>query len=117
MPARRPRIAAQTAEAIARSPLSQVELADRIGVAQATMSRWATGTASPQSIHWPRIKEVLGIDLGVEPKIVTQPDEVAQLRRRVEKLQAQVESLTRSVAALGGAAAQPSTRGHRGATE
>jgi transcriptional regulator with XRE-family HTH domain len=57
--------------------LSQRELARRAGLHPVTLTRLETGAAAPST----RSVRALAIALGVEPRDLTTPDEVAELRR------------------------------------
>lgn len=48
-----------------RLGLSQVGLGRKLAVNALTVSRWERGANLPQRKHWPKIKDVLGIELAV----------------------------------------------------
>jgi ribosome-binding protein aMBF1 (putative translation factor) len=45
--------------------LSQEQLGQALGVNALTVSRWEQGAFLPRRKHWPKIKEVLGVELAV----------------------------------------------------
>jgi len=62
--------------------LNQTELAERVGVAQATIARYEAGTRSPS----PEVLGRLADALGVEEWDLTYADQVMQRRHTVERL-------------------------------
>ena len=87
MAARNPEVAHAMQQAIRSSTMSQGEIAEALGVAQATVSRWANGSASPATAYWPRIVEKLGIDLSSRAGAVSQQlvaDQIAELQELVK---------------------------------
>ncbi len=42
-------------------PLKQAELARRLKVTRATVSRWEAGERFPEREHWPVIKKITGV--------------------------------------------------------
>ena len=61
--------------------LSQRELARRAGLHSVTLTRLEAGSAAPST----RSVRALAAALGVEPRDLTTPDEVAELRRVLSK--------------------------------
>ena len=61
--------------------LSQRELARRAGLHSVTLTRLEAGSAAPST----RSVRALAAALGVEPRELTTPDEVAELRRVLGK--------------------------------
>jgi transcriptional regulator with XRE-family HTH domain len=61
--------------------LSQRELARRAGLHSVTLTRLEAGAAAPST----RSVRALAAALGVEPRDLTTPDEVAELRRVLSK--------------------------------
>lgn len=52
-------------EARGKLKLSQGELGRRVGVDALTVWRWEQGANLPRRKHWPKIKEVLGVEISV----------------------------------------------------
>jgi transcriptional regulator with XRE-family HTH domain len=65
-----------------RAGLTQQELADRVGVKQATINRYETGERSPR----PEVMGRLADALGVEKWDLTYAEQVMERRIEVEKL-------------------------------
>ena len=61
--------------------LSQRELARQAGLHSVTVTRLEAGAAAPST----RSVRALAVALGVEPRELTSPDEVAELRRVLKK--------------------------------
>ena len=49
--------------ALTRKDISQKKLADMLGVSEPAISQWISGSTTPDYQHWPKIREVLGIDV------------------------------------------------------
>jgi len=43
--------------------ISQANLAQKIGVSQALISKWANGTCEPQLVMLPKLAEIFGVDI------------------------------------------------------
>lgn len=60
------------AQAIKDAPLSQVELCERLGVSEPTVSRWVNGTRTPNYKYLGGLCEILGVSpawlLGLEER-------------------------------------------------
>jgi ribosome-binding protein aMBF1 (putative translation factor) len=97
--ARREDVAARVRDALARTPTSRTELAERLGVSLATLSRWASGVSSPSPDRWSLIEEMLDVEL-----VGRAPDdsELSRLRREVEALGEQVQEQARQLGELMG---------------
>ena len=65
-----------------RAGLTQQELADLVGVAQATINRYENGERSPS----PEVLGRLADALGVEPWDLTYAEQVMERRHAVERL-------------------------------
>ncbi len=65
-----------------RTGMNQTELAERVGVRQATIARYEAGTRSPS----PEVLGRLAEALGVEPWDLSYAEEVMGRRLEVEKL-------------------------------
>lgn len=90
--ARRPDLARVVKRAIEQSSLDQTQIARKVGASQATVSRWATATASPQTKYWKKIHTVLGVDLAT----ISLPDGgLDELRAQIEQLRLAVLVLAR----------------------
>ena len=90
--------AEKLAAAIKASPLRQAGVARKLGVTEATVSRWAAGKQSVKPENWEGIREMFGIDF-------SQPDErpaagMAELHALLLQLGADVQSLRDEVAEL-----------------
>jgi len=49
-----------------QASLTQREFGDLVGVDALTVSRWERGANTPRKHLWPKIKEITGIETGVE---------------------------------------------------
>jgi transcriptional regulator with XRE-family HTH domain len=57
-----------------RLGLSQEALGDRLQVSGLTVSRWERGERLPRRGQWPKIREIMGVQIG----LVGVPEEVAE---------------------------------------
>lgn len=90
--------AEQLAAAIKASPLRQAGVARKLGLSQATISRWASAVQRPEPEHWAGIREMFGIDFSQpdEPP----PDVLSAVLAAIQKLGDDVQSLRAEVAEL-----------------
>jgi transcriptional regulator with XRE-family HTH domain len=95
--ARREDVAARVRDALARTTTSRTELAERLGVSLATLSRWASGGSSPSPDRWATIEDLLDIDLTAH---ISGGDDLSLLRREVEALAQQVQDQARQLGEL-----------------
>lgn len=56
-------------------PLSQAELAEKLGVTKTSICRWENGERFPERQHWQLIREITGIS----------PDDLAASEHKAEK--------------------------------
>jgi transcriptional regulator with XRE-family HTH domain len=79
-------------------PLSQPELAARLSVSLATVSRWETANRMPQRVHRIPLAEALGTTWAVLAHGAEGVDQGVGLRPGVERRTARLASLRRAVA-------------------
>lgn len=106
--ARRVDIAERLRDAIAVSGLTRLELAERLGVDESTISRYANGLTSPSPARWAQIENALGLKLtgpppataedveGLRQLIREQAGLLKDLSARVEDLDAELKQLKRA---------------------
>lgn len=71
-------------------------LAEQLGVKPSVVSRWYTLTSSPERTMWPAIEVALQLPHGALHQGDSAPEEIADLRRRVALLEAQVHDMLHS---------------------
>lgn len=108
MAAKHPHLTDALRKGIKGSELTQAQIAARLGVTQATVSRWARGEMSPDRELWPAIEALLGLSLpGYEPEAVGDHE------ARISQLEDEVRGLLLAVRELQGRAVKGANVGTR----
>lgn len=87
------RVAEVISEAFARSPKTQNQIANALGVSQASASRWLKGDNRPQPKHWPTIEKELNMAQGSIAQAAGYETERSPVEQRLDHLEKELAML------------------------